>query len=117
MAGRKQRDKHGRFKGKGGIKAYKSNLPKGGGRKRTAAKKRPSPKPVNPKATPKKGMSKKQKAAGAALLVGATFAGVAAQRHMEKKGLRVKNGAKVAVGVAATALYLRSNRKKKKAKK
>lgn len=33
-AGRKQRDKFGRYKGKGGIKAYKTNLPKGGGKKR-----------------------------------------------------------------------------------
>lgn len=40
MAGRKQRDKHGRYKGKGGIKAFKSNLPAGGGRKRMSKKKK-----------------------------------------------------------------------------
>lgn len=34
MAGRKQRDKHGRYKGAGGIKAFKSNLPKAAGKKR-----------------------------------------------------------------------------------
>lgn len=78
-----RRDKYGRFRGNGGIKAYKSNLkPMKAGTKRQAPAKR------GMKATPQKngsGWSKKKKiAVGAAVVGTAVGVGIAADRTNQK---------------------------------
>ena len=103
MAGRKQRDKFGRYKGKGGIKPYKSNL---------KGKKRKSP--PGQVAPGRKGMSKKKKVA----IVAGVALGIAANRQMNKKGVKISTTGKIAIAGVATGAYLRSRKpKKRKAKK
>lgn len=100
MAGRKKRDKYGRFKGKAGIKPYKSNL-KGNKRKSPPGQVAPGKKG--------KGASKKRIAAGVALGV-ATH--VALRRHTTLSG-PVTAGA--GAGVAYTVI--KGGKKKPKKKK
>lgn len=119
MAGKKRRDKYGRYRGKGGIKAYKSNLK---GKKRgTVKRKRTPPGQV---ATRKKGMSKKKKVAIAAAV------GVAALNYKnsstadarlkravgENGGYRAKSARNIAL-VGGSAVAISKLRKKRKAKK
>lgn len=88
MAGR--RDRYGRYRGNGGIKAYKSNLPTmkaGKGRKRTVIK------ASGGKRTAQGGWSKKKKiAVGVAVAGAATASSIVARNALRENALKKRHG-------------------------